>query len=332
MDTKTVIAGIVLSLIVGTGTGYILSPDSTSNPELFSQIEEHQSSIRTLENDNSDLQASLTSAMNTNTELQTTLISTEGDNNDLHNILNDIQTYVDSVENQITTVQGGLGSPGYDSGWITIDPGETKSMEHGLGTDEDLFVYVIGRYREGQTNQLYYGLGYLGDAEIGNGWTMDDTFISITRGVADVHWVETHVYIWRISQGPAGPTIPTGARALEEPVEVYNPSDLELIYEEHKESISSESLHRIDLDDLGKFKTLYIFYAEVPSPDLICNIYYELDEGNYHFLAHTLDGNILGESPAIIEVATPNMEIWIENSHFLNDLGPIYVAVYGSTK
>jgi hypothetical protein len=259
--------------------------------------------------------------MNTNTELQTTLISTEGDNNDLHNILNDIQTYVDSVENQITTVQGGLGSPDYDSGWIRIDPGETKSLEHGLGTDEDLFVYVIGRYREGQTNQLYYGLGYLGDVEIGNGWTMDDTFISITRGVADVHWDETRVYIWKMSQELAG---------TQEPVSTH--SDLDLILEENVASIPSESLHRISLNDLSKYKILYVFYAEVPSPDLICKIYYVLDEGNFHFLADTLDGNILGESPAIIEVAAPNMEIWIENSHFMDDLGPIYVAVYGSTK
>jgi hypothetical protein len=321
MDTKIIVVGIVLALIVGTGAGYTLSLDSTSSPELESQIEEHQSSIRTLENDNSDLQASLTSAMNTNTELQTTLISTESENNDLHNILNDIQTYVDSVETQITTVQGGLGSPDYDSGWITIDPGETKSMEHGLGTDEDLFVYVIGRYREGQTNQLYYGLGYLGDVEIGNGWTMDDTFISITRGVADVHWDETRVYIWKMSQELAG---------TQEPVSTH--SDLDLILEENVASIPSESLHRISLNDLSKYKILYVFYAEVPSPDLICKIYYELDEGNFHFLADTLDGNILGESPAIIEVAAPNMEIWIENSHFMDDLGPIYVAVYGSTK
>lgn len=250
MDTKTVIAGIVLSLLVGTGTGYILSPDSTSNPELFSQIEEHQNSIRTLENDNTDLQASLTSAMNTNTELQTTLISTEGDNNDLHNILNDIQTYVDSVETQITTVQGGLGSPDYDSGWIRIDPGETKSMEHGLGTDEDLFVYVIGRYREGQTNQLYYGLGYHGDVEIGNGWTMDDTFISITRGVADVHWDETHVYIWRIPQGPAGPTIPTGGDSI--PDAKYIPI---LLKEEETVDISGIVTRIVDLEG---YKEVYI--------------------------------------------------------------------------
>jgi hypothetical protein len=321
MDTKIIVVGIVLALIVGTGAGYTLSLDSTSSPELESQIEEHQSSIRTLENEKSDLQASLTSAMNTNTELQTTLISTEGDNNDLHNILNDIQTYVDSVENQITTVQGGLGSPDYDSGWIRIDPGETKSLEHGLGTDEDLFVYVIGRYREGQTNQLYYGLGYLGDVEIGNGWTLDDTFISITRGVADVHWDETRVYTWKMSQELAG---------TQEPVSTH--SDLDLILEENVASIPSESFYRISLNDLSKYKILYVFYAEVPSPDLICKIYYVLDEGNFHFLADTLDGNILGESPAIIEVAAPNMEIWIENSHFMDDLGPIYVAVYGSTK
>ena len=321
MDTKIIVVGIVLALIVGTGAGYTLSLDSTSSPELESQIEEHQSSIITLENEKSDLQASLTSAMNTNTELQSTLISAENENTGLQNILAEAKVLFESVESHLSVIQGGFGSPDYDSGWITIDPGETKSMEHGLGTDEDLFVYVIGRYREGQTNQLYYGLGYLGDTEIGNGWTMDDTFISITRGVADVHWDETRVYIWKMSQELAG---------TQEPVSTH--SDLDLILEENVASIPSESLHRISLNDLSKYKTLYVFYAEVPSPDLICKIYYELDEGNFHFLADTLDGNILGESPAIIEVAAPNMEIWIENSHLMDDLGPIYVAVYGSTK
>jgi hypothetical protein len=209
MDTKILVVGIVFALVVGAGAGYLLAPESVSSPELEGQIEEYQSNIRTLENEKSDLQTSLSNTMSTNTALQASVTSLESENTELRDILKNATALFESIEEKLDMFESGFGSPIFDSGWLTIDPGETKAIEHGLGTTEDLFVYVIGRYYEGQTNQLYYGLGFLDDVEIGNGWTMDDTFISITRGVADVHWDETRVNIWRIPQGQAGQTSST---------------------------------------------------------------------------------------------------------------------------
>jgi hypothetical protein len=212
MDTKILVVGIVVALFIGAGAGYTLAPESVSSPELESQIEEYQSNIITLENEKSNLQTSLSNTMSTNTELQASVTSLESkktelqiavtnlesENTELREILRNTTELIESVEEKLDMFESGFGSPVFDSGWIAIAPGETKSMEHGLGTEENLFVYVIGRFHEGQTNQLYYGLGYIADVEIGNGWTMDDTLISVTRGVADVHWIETRVYIWRI--------------------------------------------------------------------------------------------------------------------------------------
>ena len=217
MNTKILVVGIIVALFVGVGAGYTLAPESVSSSELEDQIEEYQSNIRTLEKEKSDLQTSLSNTKSTNTELhtavtslesaktelQTAVTNLESENTELRDILANATVLFESIEEKLDMLESGFGSPIFDSEWITIDPGETISIEHGLGTDEDLFVYVIGRYYEGQTNQLYYGLGYLEDVEIGNGWTMDDTFISITRGVADVHWDEIRVYIWRIPQEQA---------------------------------------------------------------------------------------------------------------------------------
>ena len=191
MDTRTIVIGIALALLIGTGIGYTISPNESLN------LEEYQKNLTLLQNNN--------------LELQTALASTESENTELRETLRNAEELFESIEEKLDIFESGFGSPVFDSGWIAIDPGETKSMEHGLGTEEDLFVYVIGRYREGQTNQLYYGLGYLWDVEIGNGWTMDDTIISITRGEADVHWSEIRVYVWRIPQGQADQTASTEA-------------------------------------------------------------------------------------------------------------------------
>jgi hypothetical protein len=120
---------------------------------------------------------------------------------------------------------------------------------------------------------------------------------------------------------------------LDEPIEVNNPSNIELVHEEWFESVSFERIH---LDDIGKYKHLYVYYAEYQdpeNPDIDCKVYYELDEGNFHFIAGSLTGEVAGESPLKVEVASPVMEIWIDYTGIWTSFDhPVYVAVYGSSK
>ena len=186
MDIRIIVVGIAIALVVGAGAGYTLSPNISSNQELG----EYQKNIRTLENDK--------------LELQTVLASTENENTELQKMLSNAKSLFESIETELTGIETGFGAPNYDSGWVPIDIGEKISLPHGLGTDENLFVYMIGRYYEGLTNQLYYGLCYWGQLVVGAGWTLDDTCVYVERGEADFDWDEVRVYIWRIPQGPTG--------------------------------------------------------------------------------------------------------------------------------
>ena len=151
------------------------------------------------------------------------------------------------------------------------------------------------------------------------------TTITIGSGTKPEDLTQLWNRVWKVEQ-PVAVT-------LDEPIEVNNPSDIELIHEQFYESISSIKIH---LDDISKYKYLYVYYAETTGPfddDIDCKIYYELNEGNFHFLAATLDGQIIGESPAKIEVASPVIEIWVQYTGILSYFeDEVYVAVYGSTK
>ena len=64
-----------------------------------------------------------------------------------------------------------------------------------------------------------------------------------------------------------------------------------------------------------------------------CKVYYELDNGNFHFIAGTLTGEVAGESPLKVEVASPVIEIWIQYTGSYSSFDhQVYVAVYGSSK
>jgi hypothetical protein len=186
MDNKIIALGIAIALFVGIGTGYSLSPNLSSNLE----IQEYEKSIRSLENDKLELKA--------------VLASTESENTELRETLSNAKILFEEFENQLEQFQTGFGPPDYDSGWNLIDTGEELTLRHGLATTDDLFVYMIGRYFDGLTNQLYYGLCYWGQFEVGCGWAIDDTNIHVYRGEVDSHWDEVRVYIWRIPQGPIG--------------------------------------------------------------------------------------------------------------------------------
>lgn len=99
---------------------------------------------------------------------------------------------------------GGFDSPDYDSGWTPIGAGDLEFFDHGLGTKDDLFVYVIGRYSESEFNQYNYGFSYVGENQYGSSWSVDDTTVYVERGIDDEDWEEARIYIWRIPQGSAG--------------------------------------------------------------------------------------------------------------------------------
>ena len=95
-------------------------------------------------------------------------------------------------------------APDYDSGWTPIGAGDLEFFDHGLGTKDDLFVYVIGRYSESEFNQYNYGFSYVGENQYGSSWSVDDTTVYVERGMDDEDWEEARIYIWRIPQGSAG--------------------------------------------------------------------------------------------------------------------------------
>ena len=129
-------------------------------------------------------------------------------------MLSNAKVLFESIETELTGLESGFGPPDYDSGWNPIDTGEELTLPHGLDTTDGLFVYMIGRYFDGFTNQLFYGLCYWGQLEVGCGWAIDDTNVHIYRGEVDSHWDEIRVYIWRIPQGPAGITDSSNGSAL----------------------------------------------------------------------------------------------------------------------
>jgi hypothetical protein len=138
--------------------------------------------------------------------------------------------------------------------------------------------------------------------------------------------------VWKVEQ-PVEVTLDEPIDVtLDEPIEVNNPSNIELVHEEWFETVWFERIH---LDDISQYKYLYVYYAETQDPLgylLDCKIYYELDEGNFHFIAGTLTGEVEGESPLKVEVASPVIEIWIQYQDILSFNHPVYVAVYGSSK
>ncbi len=94
----------------------------------------------------------------------------------------------------------------YDSGWISIDQGEIKTLEHGLGGPfGDLFVDLQFKatYNYG-INQISYGLdqylssdGTYVEGEIGATWyDLSGGSIRVTRGLSDNRADQVRVRIW----------------------------------------------------------------------------------------------------------------------------------------
>jgi hypothetical protein len=99
-------------------------------------------------------------------------------------------------------VQGlrGLSKPDYDSGWISIAPGQTMTLVHALNTT-NVFVYMVGMDADMNLLQSDYGwnLGGSADLHYGAAWdTLNTSSINVMRGAYDSNWALIRVMIWKI--------------------------------------------------------------------------------------------------------------------------------------
>jgi len=132
------------------------------------------------------------------------IYGTSGESINKTALLLDLLDRVEALENQSTPL-GYIGPPAYDSGWVSISPGETLTLPHNLGTTEVL-VYVIGKHPTSLAiNQFYYGYVFLTSGDVrGLSWfTLTDTSIKVLRGPDDTGaWEQVRVMIWKIQPTP----------------------------------------------------------------------------------------------------------------------------------
>jgi hypothetical protein len=313
MDTRTIAISIVLALIIGGGAGYYVSSGSASL-KLENQLEEYRSSIKTIENENSELKTTLTSALSTNTELQTTLTSATNENTNLQNILAEAKTLFESVESQLNVFHTGFGTPDYDSEWTPIEPNDLKNFSHGLGTKDDLFVYVIGRCSEIGFNQYHYGFSYKDGNEYGCKWWVDDTNVYVERGENDENWNDVRIYIWRIPQGPTEPTIPTSVDSI--PDTKFIP-----IFLRAENTLDLERGTKQIIVDLEGYKEVSISWSnQMISGALALGWALKDDLSNYHsfnFL-YVDSGDDSAHGSQLYRVQSKYLEILIGNSNMYN--------------
>ncbi len=102
----------------------------------------------------------------------------------------------------IQGIQGprGLSKPDYDSGWISIAPGQTVTLVHALNTT-NVLVYMVGMDADMNLLQSDYGwnLGGSADLHYGAAWdTLNVSSINVMRGAYDSNWALIRVMIWKI--------------------------------------------------------------------------------------------------------------------------------------
>jgi len=87
---------------------------------------------------------------------------------------------------------GAFGDPDYDSGWVHLSVGDYTDFKHNLGQEDNLFVYVIGRF---------YGGGYwwyCQDSYWISWYTLDSNTLTIYRFYDDDSYDQARVLIWKI--------------------------------------------------------------------------------------------------------------------------------------
>ena len=110
--------------------------------------------------------------------------------------------------------------PTYDSGWVTINPNQAKTLTHNIGGDSDNYV-VDMQYRSGGSgvNQRYYGGADFGanpapganeNDRVGAYWrTLTDSQITVYRRPEDIYAPEVRIRIWHYWQ-PTAPDYDSG--------------------------------------------------------------------------------------------------------------------------
>ncbi|MGD9131380.1 MAG: hypothetical protein PVH73_07395 [Candidatus Bathyarchaeota archaeon] len=89
---------------------------------------------------------------------------------------------------------GGFGDPDYDSGWIHLAVGDYTDFKHDLEQEDDLFVYIIGRYYyEG-----YYW--YCQDPYYITWITLDANTLTVFRLNEDIYYEQARMLIWKIDE------------------------------------------------------------------------------------------------------------------------------------
>lgn len=112
----------------------------------------------------------------------------------------------------IPNVQASMGLPNYDSGWVSINQGQTLTLTHNLDTTE-LLIYVVGKGGGAEINQQQYG-GDINQLGQGGGlyWkNLNNTAIKVTRYSDDGVYPQVRVQIWKIEAqggGVGGYSIP----------------------------------------------------------------------------------------------------------------------------
>jgi hypothetical protein len=97
---------------------------------------------------------------------------------------------------------GGLTSPDFDSGWRSIDQGQTIALNHNLGTDKVLIFlygkdsagfmhiqYLGGEIVKSDSTWYYYGATW---------WSLTQNNVLVTRLADDNAWNQFQLLMWKI--------------------------------------------------------------------------------------------------------------------------------------
>jgi len=110
-------------------------------------------------------------------------------------LLLDLQNRVEALE------APGLPAPDYISDWISINPGERKTLTHSLGTT-NVLVHIQGWHPEWGVHQYDYGSDTYQLARLwynGAWWCdLNTETISVVRGSDDGDWEQIRVWLWLI--------------------------------------------------------------------------------------------------------------------------------------
>jgi len=101
---------------------------------------------------------------------------------------------------------GAWGAPDYDSGWVSVSPGDTVRLQHDLGLE--VFVYILGKHPTPFTHQIYIGSEKFNQTgvmhEEGVTWKNFGPFIQVKRMNDDTLYSQIRVYVWRIIAAEEG--------------------------------------------------------------------------------------------------------------------------------